>query len=115
MRSKTRRQIVSISALFACLSLGGSPTTMAQNRVGHLRSLQDAASLQPVRMPLAPEEPSWTLLDGSSVVTARIATSVVFDPATNQMIIFAGFDERGTLNDVAAEDPSSSVQLGSSG
>src|SRR5260370_7157209 len=96
MRSKTRRQIVSISALFACLSLGGSPTTMAQNRVGHLRSLQAAASLQPVRMPLAPEEPSWTLLDGSPVVTARIATSEVFYPAPNPRITFPASPQSAT-------------------
>jgi len=67
-----------------------------------LGSLQAEASVQHVQVALAPEEPSWSLLDGSSVVTARIGTSVVFDSPTNQMIIFAGFDERGTLNDVAA-------------
>jgi len=102
MRSKMRQQILWIPALLTCLSLSGSPATIAQNRTGHLGSLQAEASVQHVQVALAPEEPSWSLLDGSSVVTARIGTSVVFDSPTNQMIIFAGFDERGTLNDVAA-------------
>ncbi len=109
MRRKMREQIVWKSALFACLSLGGAVITMAQNEAGHLRSVQASASLQQVgvprpsaNLPLGSTRPSWMLLPGNGPVTARIATPAVFDLATNQMIIFGGLDERGSLNDVEA-------------
>src|SRR5260370_3448189 len=109
MRRQMREQIGWKSDLFACLSLGGAVITMAQNEAGHLRSVQASASLQQVgvprpsaNLPLGSTRPSWTLLPGNGPVTARIATPAVFDLATNQMIIFGGLDERGSLNDVKA-------------
>src|SRR6266705_1873423 len=109
MRRKMRYQMVRKSALFACILLGGAAMTIAQNGSGHLPSVRASAPLQQAGVPrpsadlsLVSTRPSWTLLPGNGPVTARIATPAVFDSATNQMIIFGGLDERGSLDDVEA-------------
>ncbi len=109
MRRKMREQMVRKSALFACILLGGAAMTIAQNGSGHLPSVRASAPLQQAGVPRPPADlsrvstrPSWTLLPGNGPVTARIATPAVFDSATNQMIIFGGLDERGSLDDVEA-------------